>query len=421
MNIIDNFITLTKLPHCSSNADALFDFILNYAKEMGYKTEVDEAKNILITKGTPKLVVQAHYDMVCMGKAPNIETYVKDGWMYAKESSLGADNGIAIAMMMELMKRGEELEFVLTADEEIGLIGAGKLAFELSSTYMLNIDFEDEGIVCIGCAGGTDIIGSKSFNKVKGYKYDYEVSITGLDGGHSGVDIDKNIPNAIKLLVEYLKDKDIKLASFFGGERRNSIPSNAIAKLSSSIPLESTGLIVVKLLDEELFCYENEDFLAVLHEFQHGIHDYNNEFDLADTSINLAIVNFEHGVTKVETTSRAMNSIGQNKIDTYAINLFEKYSYDIELEDKYSSWKPEVNEFTTSVNDAMIKVFGKSKYEAIHAGLECGVIGERYPKMKFASIGPNIEFPHSTRERVELASIEKTFEVVEKIIASFKI
>ena len=418
MNIIDNFITLTKLPHCSKNADSLFNFLIAYANEKGYSVETDSAKNILIKKGRPTLALQAHYDMVCMGKAPNIETHVEEGWMFARDSSLGADNGMAIAMMMSLMERGEVLEFLLTSDEEIGLVGASQLNFKLSSKYMLNVDFEDEGIVCIGCAGGADIVGRKTFGTVEADTFFYEISVTGLAGGHSGVDIDKGIPNAIKLLAEYLSDKKVKVHSFNGGERRNSIPVNASVLLSSSEYLKGDNVVQVKKLDGAFDVYESQDFLDLLNVFKHGIHDFNDEFNLPDTSINLAIVSFEKGKAQIECSSRAMNEEGQKSIDETTLKLFKKYGFMTEIEDKYSSWKPEVNDFTSTVNEAMTEVFGSSKYEAIHAGLECGIILERYPKIKFVSIGPNIVFPHSTREKVELASVEKTFKVIERLIAT---
>jgi len=416
VNIIDNFITLTQIPHCSHNSDKLFEFLIEYAKKHNYTVKSDKTKNILISKGSPKMALQAHYDMVCMGEAPNIETYIKDGWMYAKNSSLGADNGIAIAMMMSLMKRGEELEFLLTADEEVGLIGAGNLNLELNAKYMLNVDYEDEAIVCIGCAGGADIVATKSFSQSESYPYTYEVSITGLIGGHSGIDIDKNIPNAIKLLAEYLEDKEILIASFKGGERRNSIPTNARAILTSKEPLEDNELVEIKPLDELLVVYESQEFIKLLAKFKTGVHHYNEEFNLPESSINLAIVTFEQGQAKIESSSRSMSAEGQSKIDSYAIELFKNYGYEVKIEDKYSPWRPEVNEFTSLVNQSMEKVFGESRYEAIHAGLECGVILERYPHIKFASIGPNIDSPHSTREGVELASVEKTFKVIEELI-----
>ena len=141
--IIQHFQTLTQIPHCSKEADKLLAFLVDFAKERDYTVEVDGVKNIFISKGLPTLCLQAHYDMVCMGKAPVLETYVEDGWMRAKDSSLGADNGMAIAMMMQLMDEGLDLEFLFTSDEEIGLIGANEVAFNLKSMYMLNLDSED--------------------------------------------------------------------------------------------------------------------------------------------------------------------------------------------------------------------------------------------------------------------------------------
>ncbi len=418
---IDNFIKITKLPHCSQNSDALFEYLVNFAKEQGYEVQSDEVKNILIKKGTPKLALQAHYDMVCMGKAPNIETYVKEGWMYAKDSSLGADNGMAIAMMMSFMEQGAELEFLLTADEEIGLIGASAIELELSSSYMLNLDFEDEGIVCIGCAGGADLLAEKSFEKVEPYAYSYELSVTGLEGGHSGVEIHKNIPNAIKVLTDYLCDKSVKIASAKGGERRNSIPTTVVMTLSSKEPLESNHWVKVKSLDETLEVYKSDDFLNLLIDFKHGVDTYNNEFNLPDTSINLAIVSFENGLANIECTSRAMSDEGLEEINTKNLKLFEEYHFETSIEYKYPAWKPEINSFTSVVNDAMTKLFKTSKYEAIHAGLECGVLLERYPNIKFASIGPTIVSPHSTHEKVKLDSVGKIFEVVEEVMAGLEV
>ncbi|MBU1668734.1 M20/M25/M40 family metallo-hydrolase [bacterium] len=414
--IIDNFINITKIAHCSQNAEALFSYLVDFGKQKGYEVQSDEAKNILIRKGNPILALQAHYDMVCMGKAPQIETHVQEGWMYAKDSSLGADNGMAIAMMLTLMEQGEALEFLFTADEEIGLIGASNIDLELSSSYMLNLDFEEEGIVCIGCAGGADLLAEKSFETVEAYAYNYEVSVSGLEGGHSGVEIHKNIPNAIKVLADYLIDKSVRIAFCQGGERRNSIPTDIVMKLSSAEPLESNHWVEVKRLEEDLTVYKSDDFLNLLIDFKHGVDRYNNEFNLPDTSINLAIVHFENGVAKIECSSRAMSDKGLDEINAKHLKLFEHHHFKTNVEYKYPSWKPEINAFTSTVNDAMKKEFSKSKYEAIHAGLECGVLLERYPDIKFASIGPTIVSPHSTHEKVKLDSVGKIFEVVEEVI-----
>jgi dipeptidase D len=415
--IIDYFINITKLPHCSENTAALFDYLVNFAKEKGYEVESDESKNILIKKGSPKLALQAHYDMVCMGKAPHIETYVEEGFMYAKESSLGADNGMAIAMMMALMEQGKELEFLLTSDEEIGLIGASAITLELSASYMLNLDFEDEGVVCIGCAGGADILATQTLYKSDSYAYSYELTVSGLAGGHSGVEIHKNIPNAIKVLAEYLKDKEVLLSSCQGGERRNSIPTTMVMKLSSNKPFESSDLVNVRELDETLEVYESDEFLNLLINFEHGVNSHNEEFNLPDTSINLAIVKLENGEVQIECSSRAMSEEGLEEINEKYLKLFEEHNFSTAIEYKYPSWKPEINSFTSLINDAMIEEYGESKYEAIHAGLECGVLLERYSNMKFASIGPTIVSPHSIHEKVKLDSVGKIFKVVEEVIS----
>jgi len=415
--IIDYFIKITKLPHCSKNTDALFDYLVTFAQEQGYEVKSDESKNILISKGSPKLALQAHYDMVCMGKAPNIETYVEEDYMYAKESSLGADNGMAIAMMMVLMEQGKELEFLLTADEEIGLIGASAISLELASDYMLNLDFEDEGIVCIGCAGGADLLAEQTLYKSEPYAYNYELSVSGLAGGHSGVEIHKNIPNAIKVLADYLEGKEVLLSSCQGGERRNSIPTAMTMRLSSTEPLEGNELVQVKALTDSLEVYESDEFLELLRMFKHGVNSYNEEFNLPDTSINLALVSLEEGRVKIECSSRAMSEEGLEEINENYLKLFEEYNFSTAIEYKYPAWKPELNSFTVLVNDAMVKEYGESKYEAIHAGLECGVLLERYSHMKFASIGPTIVSPHSIHEKVKIDSVGKIFKVVEEVIA----
>jgi dipeptidase D len=380
---------------------------------------VDEVKNIFISKGEPSLCLQAHYDMVCMGKAPDIETCVEEGWMKAKDSSLGADNGIAIAMMMQLMDEGKTLEFLFTSDEEIGLIGANEVAFDLKSKYMLNLDSEDEAEVYIGCAGGADITATKIDIYVEGNGDCYEVAVKGLVGGHSGVDIDKGIPSAIKVLGEYLFDNNItQLATVYAGERRNSIPSNAVAIVRSEVALSNSGDVKVRKLNERpLILGEGQKIIELIHSFKHGVRAKNKELGIPDVSINLAIINAdEKGGVIIETSARAMDIKALETLTQETESFFENYGFKVSVEDKYPAWKPDVSDFTNLVSKEMKTVFGKTKMMAIHAGLECGVIAEKYPHMKFASIGPTIRYPHSTREKVKLDSVEKIFEVLQKII-----
>jgi len=419
--IIEHFKTLTQIPHCSKEADALLDFLVAFAKERAYEVEVDAVKNIFISKGEPTLCLQAHYDMVCMGRAPEIETYVEEGWMKAKDSSLGADNGMAIAMMMQLMDEGKDLEFLLTSDEEIGLIGANEVAFDLKSKYMLNLDSEDEAEVYIGCAGGADITAFKQDSYIEGEGECYEVAVKGLVGGHSGVDIDKGIPSAIKVLGEYLHDNKVtQLTSIYAGERRNSIPANAVAIIRSEKVLEDRGDVTVRLLKEmpEVLS-QGAEVIELIHEFKHGVRARNAELGIPDVSINLAIIaTDEKGGLSIETSARAMAAKALEALTAETVDLFEAYGFSVKVEDKYPAWKPDVSAFTELVSNEMKKVFGKSKLMAIHAGLECGVIAEKYPEMKFASIGPTIRYPHSTREMVHIESVGRTYEVLKAVIQS---
>jgi len=417
--IIDHFQTLTQIPHCSKEADKLLAFLVAFAKERGYSVEVDTVKNILISKGSPTLCLQAHYDMVCMGKAPILETYIEDGIMRAKDASLGADNGMAIAMMMQCMDEGKVLEFLLTSDEEIGLIGANEVAFDLKAKYMLNLDSEDEAEVYIGCAGGADLVAVKEDSYVEGIGTCYEVAVKGLQGGHSGVDIDKGIPSAIKVLGKYLADNEVtQLASIYAGERRNSIPANAVAIVRSEKVLEDDGDVKVRALKESpKVLAEGEKVITFINVFQHGVLGMNEELGIPSISINLAIITAdEKGGIQIEASARAMSVEALNYLTASTTTLFEFYDFTVEVQDKYPAWKPDISAFTNIVSEEMKGVFGKTKMMAIHAGLECGVIAEKYPSIKFASIGPTIRYPHSTREEVDLESVERTYEVLQRVI-----
>jgi len=423
--IIEHFQTLTQIPHCSKEADKLLDFLVAFAKKRKYSVEVDAVKNIYIHKGNPTLCLQAHYDMVCMGKAPQIETYIEEGVMRAKDSSLGADNGMAIAMMMQCMDEGLDLEFLLTSDEEIGLIGANEVAFKLKSKYMLNLDSEDDAEVYIGCAGGADITAVKQDGYVEGTGMCYEIAIKGLVGGHSGVDIDKGIASAIKVLGKYLVENDVtQLASIYAGERRNSIPANAVAIVRSEKVLEGdpstgsgNGVTVRELREEPKVLAEGAKVISLIDTFKHGVHAMNDELGIPDVSINLAIITAdEKGGLKIETSARAMGAEELETLTKETVKMFESFGFSVQVEDKYPAWKPDISEFTNLVSEEMKDVFGETKMMAIHAGLECGVIAEKYPMMKFASIGPTIRYPHSTREEVDLDSVKRTYEVLIGII-----
>jgi dipeptidase D len=414
--IMEYFQQLTQIPHCSYEAGKLRDFLLSFGASRGYDVFTDEVDNIMIKKQGAKLALQAHYDMVCVGRAPKIETYIEDGWMYAKESTLGADNGMAIAMMMALMDEQKVCEFLFTSDEEVGLIGADACAFELASSYMLNLDSEDEAEVYIGCAGGIDIKATKKIEKSLYHDTFYEITVGGLPGGHSGVEIHKDIPNAIKLFAKFLKDKDIKIASLQAGERINSIPVNVKAIVSYHDSLESSAFIEVEKIAGSFEACDGRELIEMLDSFQNGVLTFNDTLQVPDTSINLALMRIEDDTIMIEASARAMDAEGLASVKKSATKHFQEYGYHVEHHGKYPAWKPEINDFSHIVNKAMQEVFGKSAFKAIHAGLECAILSDHYPQIKITSIGPNIRSPHSIHEKVEIASVEKTYRVVQKVI-----
>jgi dipeptidase D len=422
--IIENFLEITKISRCSYKTQDMEAFLINFAKEHNFNIKVDSAKNILVYKKSPKICLQAHYDMVCVGDAPNIEVEIKDNIIKAKNSSLGADNGIAIAMMMELIKEGVDAEFLFTNDEEVGLIGAKNLELDIKSKYLLNLDSEDEAEVYIGCAGGADIVGEFKDNLIDGIGKTYEVSIKGLPGGHSGVDIDKNIPSAIKVLGEFLKSNNIKqLVAIYAGERRNSIPANAVAIIRSQNEIKESNLVKIRELKEKpKILKSSANIIELINSFPHGVIKFNKELNIPDISINLAQINsINKDSIEFIATTRAMDKEGLDSINKEAINILKKFNFSVNIEDEYPAWKPKLNPLVDIAKQAMLKEFGKCEIKAIHAGLECGVLSQKLPNTHFASIGPNIRYPHSIREYVDIESVYRTFRVVMDIIENVEL
>ena len=417
--ILKHFRTLCSIPHCSRQMEQLREYLASFAKKRDYDVQSDAAGNLLIRRGEPQLCLQGHYDMVCVGRAPEIELEEREGWLSARDSSLGADNGIAVAMMMVLMEEGAELEFLLTADEEVGLVGAKALAFDLVSPNLLNLDFEEEGIVCIGCAGGVDLIAGKSAATVRDDRPAWRVSLSGLPGGHSGVDIDRGIPNAIKELAHALADLEgIALVAFRGGERHNSIPTHAEAMIrSESRPRLPDPIRVEETEEAGEALEEGEALLRLLATAPHGVVSRNEELKIPEESLNLAMVEFSAERLRIDYSLRAMSDEGLEALADRMEMLLKRYGFEVDREEAYPAWKPETNPFARRVAEAMEENFGRSEFQAIHAGLECGILREKYPKIRMASIGPTIENPHSIRERVNLASVGRTFRVLCQIIS----
>ena len=424
--ILEIFKEITKIQRCSGNHKAFIEYMKEISKKLEYACLVDEANNILCKKenSNSNIVFQSHYDIVCLNDFCIPQIVEDDTTLKAIDSTLGADNGIGCSYMIALMYENFDGEFLFTSDEEIGLIGANGLNLPINSKYMLNLDSEDEGKICIGCAGGVDIIAKNSNKKIVPNIENldlYEISISNLQGGHSGVDIDKNIPNAIKLIVKTIKECEGKILDINGGERINSIPANAKAIIASKkTPIkthENMKIEKINTKSEHLNIYDDE-IINFLYNFQNGVRDFNKELNVVQDSINLALIKTNIDEIVIEFSARSMNNENLKELKEKTKKDLINNNFYVETYGKYPAWSPDINDFTSTVLD-IYKTFDKNaSLEAIHAGLECAIFKDKFPDLKIASIGPTIKFPHSKKEFVYKKSIENVFEVVKKIANS---
>ena len=499
MRFLGYFERICSIPHCSYQAQKLGEFLLEFSKSRGFDTKIDESFNIHAIKGKPKICLQAHYDMVCVGEAPKIELENDGEFLSAKNSTLGADNGIGLAIIMDIMDEAQDLEVLFTSDEEVGLIGANAFAGEICAPALLNLDSEDDSEVIIGCAGGllaefrrefessklglgklfsssvsehlsTGLLSNESSHSTSAENSTqnssnlnanyYELSCDGLEGGHSGMQIAKNIPNAIKELAHFAKNHGANILAISGGDRDNAIPTWAKALVSASSKLQSKGLVKAKKLDllgaKELFAKLCDDDLKnpiimksnsadftkrensrnsripLLNDFllslPHGVLGWDEGLGLPKTSANLAIV-------RTRLTSKDKNARIAFSVQIYARSSSQaelaklKNSYEAisELAGFQSSfgassmpWEPEQSEFATSVLNALQKYRPNAKITAIHAGLECGCLSakmkQKGKKLVACSIGPNISGAHTINERCEIKSAQIIAQVVRDVL-----
>lgn len=430
MRVIELFKEITKVPRCSGTHEPFIDYVKEFSKQNNYTCKIDNANNILCFKEKEKvnICLQSHYDIVCLtdGKVPEI--IEEDGFLSAKESTLGSDNGMGCAYMLALMEEGKNAEYLFTCDEEIGLIGANNIEFELQSSYMLNLDSEAEGEICIGCAGGVDIFATTAKNEYisnDDNKILYEIELLNLDGGHSGVDIDKNIPNALKLIAKTIKECDADLLDLNGGERINSIPKKAKAIIA--VPVDNTPIsahenMIISKVESDTQHYKKLDpnIIDFIYTFANGVRGYDKEIGVVLSSINLAIMKNNVDDFEISLSARSMNNDELDNLKKETVSLLEIFGFTVRTDGKYPAWTPTHSSF----NDDILKIYKNfipdTTLNAIHAGLECAIFKEKYPQMQICSIGPNIYFPHSFREKCEIKSALKLYEITKSIIEKYQ-
>ncbi len=412
-NIIENFKNLTQIPHCSYETEKLKDFLVSYAKDKGFKTSIDKAGNIHCIKGEPEICLQSHYDMVCMGEAPHIEIYEEKGFLKAKNSSLGADNGIGLAIIMKMMSEFKHLECLFTNDEEVGLLGAKNLEHKIHSKMLLNLDHEDEKDIIIGCAGGVDIKAVLNFKSKKSLAKIYELEAVGFKGGHSGIDIVKNAKNSLKEMAKFIKQNKGVILSFEGGERINSIPKHAKALVNFENEPQKNPHIKCKFLEQKEadFCEQSELLLSALNAFAQGVRSYNPALNIAQSSINLSLLKMQNQKIELELFARANLLEVLKDLEFQTLEFFKAFGFAVQSYNFYPPWEGKSNALSEELFEILKNFVKDAKISAIHAGLECGII-EKKQELLCCSIGPNIHNPHSTDECCELASVEKISKVV---------
>lgn len=462
------FDQLTKIPRPSKKEEKVIAYLEEFAKEHNLPCKKDKAGNVLISKPATKgyedrksIVLQSHMDMVCEKnkdvdfdfETDAIQTYIEDGWLKAKGTTLGADNGIGVAFELAILASDDiehgPIECLFTVDEETGLTGAMELERSFfDSNILLNLDSEDEGEMFIGCAGGKGTMAEIEYTKTYAdpdQTY-LQIDVTGLRGGHSGGDIHMGLGSAVKILARTLyeisADVDYELASIDAGNLHNAIareghaviginPSDreavaaCVNTFSAQVQNELKGVddgvkISVSTTAKPDFCIDVESsdrLVAALLACPHGVLTMSHAIEgLVETSNNLASVKMHNkegdDVLFVETSQRSSNdSLLEMAGDmvTAAFSLAEAYVYE---RDGYPGWELNTDsEILKVVVDSYRRLFDKEpEVKAIHAGLECGLFKEKYPQLDMVSFGPTMRDVHSPNERMEIATVKHVWD-----------
>lgn len=458
-----NFYSLTRCPRPSKHEEAVRDFLVKWAKDKKIDCRVDKVGNIIMTKPATKgmenrrpVVLQAHMDMVPQARAGKVHDFLKDpietkiveDWVYACDTTLGADDGLGVAAIMAVfesktIKHGP-LEALITTDEETGMTGAfGLKANELKGEFLLNLDSETEGELYVGCAGGVDATLNIPYCTEKAPKdyCAYKLSFGGLKGGHSGMEINTGRANVNKLMFRHLRwvaECGLRLISINGGNMRNAIPRDAEAVIA--FPKEHTDCILAEFdkvagwVKKELASVEPDFFMKyekvrmtqnvisdadtqkiinLMMVAPNGVIRMSRDMEgLVETSLNLAIVKTTGKNFTVQALLRSSVDTAKDALAERLVCLAEMAGGTCKLTGAYPGWKPNMQSpLLKTMKQTYKKLYKKEPaVVAIHAGLECGLLGGKYPDMDMISFGPTLQSPHSPDERANIPSSKKFFD-----------
>jgi dipeptidase D len=466
-----HFDALTNIPRASTKEATAREYVLGHARRLGLDAIHDDAGNTVIRKparpgreAAPTALLQGHLDMVCEKNEGTAHNFEKDpirvrrngDWLNAEGTTLGADNGIGISAALAVMESEHiahgPLEFVFTVDEETGLTGAAEFpAGILRSTYFLNLDNEETGTICIGCAGGVKTTGRRRTPSVpRSSNAAVRIKVAGLKGGHSGVDIHQGRGNALRVLGNILQrflEHNVEVSEINGGSAQNAIPREASAIVAidaaKDAELRSIVAIVASEYKADLGAFDSGLEITVertslpakvldlsdaqrvadlLVGLPHGVLAVSPDVPgLTQNSTNLATVTTKDDLIEIVTSQRSAIDSSKWAAARMIATVFRLAGFEVEHTGNYPGWKPDPNSGVVLKMQTVHKqIFGSpAKLIAMHAGLECGVIGEKYPEMQMASFGPTIVDPHSPHERVQISTVASFWKYLSAVLEAF--
>ncbi|MDO8999040.1 MAG: aminoacyl-histidine dipeptidase [Bacteroidota bacterium] len=468
----NKFADLNAVPRPSKKEERVIEFVVNFGKSLGLETFLDDVKNVIIRKpatagmeNRKAIVLQSHLDMVHQKNSDTvfdfdkqgIEMYVDGDWVRAKGTTLGADNGIGVATIMAILESKDiahpAIEALFTIDEETGMTGAlGLKGGILKGEILLNLDTEEDTDITIGCAGGVDVTATRKYNQVTtpNNVVGYAITVKGLSGGHSGMDIHKGLGNANKimnrLLYNGLEKFSLQVAEINGGSLRNAIPRESSAKIviaeksttsfikefealsniiktefktvEPNLTIELTKIDApAKVMDSEV----QKTIVKAIYAAQNGVYRMSNTMkDLVETSNNIARILIKDGEILIACLTRSSVETSKNDLANSLQSAFELASCQVTQTGSYPGWTPNVS---SPILDVLASVYQKQNNSkpnvvACHAGLECGILGTNYPNMDMVSFGPTIRGAHSPDERASISSVQKYWNYVLEILVN---
>ena len=472
----NQFANLNAVPRPSKKEDRVIAFMKDFGNQLGLETFEDAIRNVIIRKpATPGMenrkpvVLQGHLDMVHQKNADTvfdfdtqgIEMYVDGDWVRARGTTLGADNGLGVAAIMAILESKDiphpAIEALFTIDEETGMTGALNLKGGiLQGQILLNLDTEEDDEIDIGCAGGIDVTATAEFDEEETPEgsVGYTITVKGLNGGHSGMDIHKGLGNANKIMNRLLFDGfdnfGLQIASIQGGSLRNAIPRESVAKVIIAEVYDEAFVFDMQQIVNEIktelkstepnleIVFEKLDtppakvmpsiaqfyFVRAMYTAHNGVYRMSADFDnLVETSNNIAKVELANGQLSVQCLTRSSVESAKMDLANALRSAFELMGCEVEFSGSYPGWTPnsksEILDVLTSLYEKQNNE--KAKVVACHAGLECGILGANYPDMDMISFGPTIHGAHSPDERASISSAQKFWKFLVEILATIPV